>query len=169
MYKRQKRRWGTQRFLDRCDFVKEHLDRPALTTDVIVGFPGETDEDFEQTLETCRNAGFSKIHMFPFSARKGTPAAEMTDTIPKKVKTERGKRLAELETELRDDYHNSLVGMDLQVLVEGHSDEGRVTGTSCRYATVELPAFTRSKSGDLLSARISGIHEDRLLGLVNAT
>ena len=59
--------------------------------------------------------------------------------------------------------------MDLQVLVEGHSDEGRVTGTSCRYATVELPAFTRSKSGDLLSARISGIHEDRLLGLVNAT
>ena len=167
--RRMKRRWGTQRFLDRCDFVKEHLDRPALTTDVIVGFPGETDEDFEQTLATCRNAGFSKIHMFPFSARKGTPAAEMTDTIPKKVKTERGKRLAELETELRDDYHNSLVGMDLQVLVEGHSDEGRVTGTSCRYATVELPAFTRSKSGDLLSARISGIHEDRLLGLVNAT
>ena len=167
--RRMKRRWGTQRFLDRCDFVKEHLDRPALTTDVIVGFPGETDEDFEQTLATCRNASFSKIHMFPFSARKGTPAAEMTDTIPKKVKTERGKRLAELETELRDDYHNSLVGMDLQVLVEGHSDEGRVTGTSCRYATVELPAFTRSKSGDLLSARISGIHEDRLLGLVNAT
>ena len=107
--------------------------------------------------------------MFPFSARKGTPAAEMTDAIPKKVKTERGKRLAALETDLRVDYHNSLVGMDLQVLVEGHSDEGRVTGTSCRYATVELPAFTRSKSGDLLSARISGTHEDRLLGLVNAT
>ena len=127
--RRMKRRWGTQRFLDRCQFVKEHLDRPALTTDVIVGFPGETEDEFEQTLETCRQAGFSKIHMFPFSARKGTPAAEMTDAVSPQVKSER-ERMGKLEVELRKAYHESLIGMDLR-LVEGHSDEGRISGTSC--------------------------------------
>jgi threonylcarbamoyladenosine tRNA methylthiotransferase MtaB len=163
--RRMKRRWGTQRFLDRCQFVKEHLDRPALTTDVIVGFPGESEEEFQQTLDTCRQAGFSKIHMFPFSARKGTPAAEMSDMVPPQLKSERGKRLGELEIELRNAYHQSLVGMDLQVLVEGHSNEGRLTGTSCRYATVELPATAKVEPGNLVRASISGIHEDRLLGL----
>ena len=165
--RRMKRRWGTQRFLDRCQFVKEHLDRPALTTDVIVGFPGETEDEFEQTLETCRQAGFSKIHMFPFSARKGTPAAEMTDAVSPQVKSERGKELGKLEVELRKAYHESLIGMDLQVLVEGHSDEGRISGTSCRYATVELPSTTPVEPGTLVRASISGLHEDRLLGLTS--
>ena len=84
-------------FIDRCRLVRETLDNPAITTDIIVGFPGETDADFEATCRVSRECGFSKIHIFPFSARKGTPAAEMADKVAPEVKAERCARLAALE------------------------------------------------------------------------
>ena len=138
--RRMRRRWGSRRFLDRCHLLRQRLDCPAITTDVIVGFPGETDAEFEETLAACREAGFSKIHAFPFSRRRGTPAWDMPDQIEKHVKQERMRRLAELEAELRDDYYRSLIGKPLRVLVEGHVGEGRFVGSSCRYAPVELSA-----------------------------
>lgn len=139
---RMNRRWGSQRFIDRCRLVRESLDNPALTTDVIVGFPGETEADFEETLEVCRQSAFSKIHAFPFSPRRTTPAAEMKDQIPGDVKSERMRRLAALEKEMRRDYFQRLVGRPLRVLVENESQDqpGRCVGTSCRYAPVELEA-----------------------------
>ena len=106
--RRMRRRWCSKRIIDRCRLFQESLDRPALTTDVIVGFPGETDADFADTLRVVREIGFSKIHQFPFSPRRGTPAAEMPDQIPAPVKTARLERLAVLETELRDTYYKSL-------------------------------------------------------------
>lgn len=152
--RRMRRRWGTRMFLDRCGLLRESLDRPAITTDIIVGFPGETDEEFEQTLETCRLAGFSKIHAFPFSARRGTPAAEMSDPVPKGLQTERMARLRELESELRQDYYAELVGTKVQLLVEssrslvdssilvggGSQTDQLFRGTTCRYAPAELVA-----------------------------
>src|SRR6185437_81319 len=66
--RRMRRRWGSRRFVDRCRLVQARLDRPALTTDVIVGFPGESEEDFAETCRVCEEVGFSKIHIFPFSA-----------------------------------------------------------------------------------------------------
>jgi threonylcarbamoyladenosine tRNA methylthiotransferase MtaB len=139
---RMRRRWGSQRFLDRCQRVRAALEAPALTTDVIVGFPGESEADFEATCQACRKVGFSKIHIFPFSPRRGTPAAEMPDQVPADVKNQRCRRLAELEAEQRDAYHRSLRGRRLQVLAESNSPErpGYLLGTSCRYATVALPA-----------------------------
>lgn len=136
------RRWGAQRFIDRCGLVRESLDQPALTTDVIVGFPGETDADFEATLETCRASAFSKIHAFPFSPRRTTPAATMADQIPGDVKAERMQRLAALEKEMRRDYFERLIGKQLRVLVEEESqgNAGRRLGTSCRYAPLEFDA-----------------------------
>ncbi len=135
--RRMKRRWSVRRIIDRCEYVKERLDRPALTTDVIVGFPGETEQDFEDSVEACRQIGFSKIHMFPFSARAGTPAAEMDGQVTKQIKSERGKVLAEVETQLKQQYTQSLVGADLQVLIET-SDETGASGTACRYVRVSL-------------------------------
>ncbi len=149
--RRMRRRWGTKMFLDRCRLVREALDEPAITTDVIVGFPGETEDEFEQTLTTCRRAGFSKIHAFPFSPRRGTPAAEMSDQVAKSLRSERVGRLGELENDLRQGYFESLVGRRLQLLVEssrpiinirrcqdspGESVLHRVT--TCRYAPAEL-------------------------------
>lgn len=153
--RRMRRRWSTKTFLNRCDLLRDSLDNPAITTDVIVGFPGETDDEFEQTLETCRSAGFSKIHAFPFSPRRGTPAAEMSDQIPKPVRSQRVSRLTQVEDELRNDYFQSLIGSRLQLLVESESqlteiqlgdDQGSATdtvtrvlrGTTCRYAPAEL-------------------------------
>ena len=162
--RRMRRRWGRRRFIDRCHLAREMLDRPALTTDVIVGFPGETDADFEQTCEVIREVGFSKVHIFPFSARRGTPASEMPSAVDSKTKAERGRRLAELETETRHAYFAGLLGRSLRVLVESAVPDrpGRMTGTSCRYAAVEL-AGNDSTCGALVEVRPSSITDGRLI------
>ena len=139
--RRMRRRWGRQRFIDRCHLVCDALDQPALTTDIIVGFPGETEAEFEETCQTVREVGFSKVHIFPFSARRGTSAADMPDQLPKPLKAERGRRLAAVEAEMRDAYYASLAGRSLRVLVESpvSDDSNLLVGTSCRYAPVLLP------------------------------
>jgi threonylcarbamoyladenosine tRNA methylthiotransferase MtaB len=138
--RRMRRRWGSRRFIDRCQLLKERLVRPAITTDIIVGFPGETEAEFAETCETSRQVGFSKIHIFPFSARRGTPAADMPGQLSKQLKHERGLDLARVEAELQAKYFASLEGSRLRVLVESplEGDSKRVVGTSCRYATVEM-------------------------------
>jgi threonylcarbamoyladenosine tRNA methylthiotransferase MtaB len=158
--RRMRRRWGTRMFLDRCRLLRDSLDQPALTTDIIVGFPGETEAEFEETLSTCREAGFSKIHAFPFSARRGTPAAEMDGQLSKEVKSERMQRLLALESELRGDYFASLVGKELQLLVEsapptepGENHQWLLQGTSCRYAPVRVVADEAVPIGSLLKVR----------------
>ncbi len=140
--RRMRRRWGARRFLDGCQHVCEQLDEACLTTDVIVGFPGETEADFAETLRVCRAAGFAKIHIFPFSPRKGTAAADMADPVSAPMRQERGKQLAALEAELRQAYLQRLVGRPLQVLVESAVTDapGTYVGTSCRYMPVALPA-----------------------------
>jgi len=164
--RRMRRRWGSRRFVDRCRLVRETLDRPALTTDIIVGFPGETDADFEATCRVAEEVGFSKIHIFPFSPRRGTSAAEMPDQVPPPLKAERARRLAALEGELRARYFHSLQGMTLRVLVEGLLPQrpGHVSGTSCRYAPVELAAgpdavwqFVTVKAAEIAEGRIQGV------------
>lgn len=147
--RRMKRRWCTKRFLDRCELARELLDAPALTTDVIVGFPGETDTEFSETCATVRRAAFSKIHMFPFSARRGTPAATLPDQLPKRTKQERGRELARIEVELRDAYFCSLRGRRLRVLLESEvpGAPDRMVGTACRYAPVEVPRVDGVSAG----------------------
>ncbi len=78
--RQMRRRWGVRRFIDRCRLAQATLDEPALTTDIIVGFPGETEADFQDTCEAAETVGFSKIHVFSYSRRRGTPAAEMPDS-----------------------------------------------------------------------------------------
>jgi threonylcarbamoyladenosine tRNA methylthiotransferase MtaB len=136
--RRMRRRWGARRYVDRCRLVRQALDQPAITTDIIVGFPGETESDFLATCDVAREVGFSKIHIFPFSARRGTPAAEMEGQIPPHEKADRVRRLTDLERELRERYHESLVGRRLRVLVESPVEDrpGFMVGTSCRYAPV---------------------------------
>jgi threonylcarbamoyladenosine tRNA methylthiotransferase MtaB len=163
--RRMRRRWGSQRFVDRCGLLRDRLDRPAISSDVIVGFPGETEDDFQATCNACRQAGFSKIHIFPFSARRGTPAAEMPDQLPKPLKQDRGRRLAEVERHLRDAYFASLRGMKLQVLVESPLPEapGRLIGTSCRYAPIELSA-EQAQPGELVEVIAGEAVDGRIQG-----
>lgn len=166
--RRMRRRWGTRMFLDRCQLFREATQRPAITTDVIVGFPGETDEEFQQTMETCRAAGFSKIHAFPFSPRKGTPAAEMDDQIPKDVRSQRVHALGQLEAQLRSEYFDSLVGQQEQLLIESRHDreDGRVEfrGTTARYAPAELCVdHLQAVEGDLITVRVGASDGEKLI------
>ncbi len=163
--RRMRRRWGSRRFIDRCRLVQEQLDRPAITTDIIVGFPGETDADFQATIDAARAVGFSKIHIFPFSPRRGAPAADMPDQVPKHVQQERTRELAAVEAELREKYYRSLLGMRLRVLVEARNEESAARiclGTSCRYATVELAA-SRAEEGRFIDAVAVGLCGARMI------
>jgi threonylcarbamoyladenosine tRNA methylthiotransferase MtaB len=138
--RRMRRRWSARMFIDRYELVRRSLDQPAFTTDVVVGFPGETEEDFEATCRVVREVGFSKVHVFPFSARRGTLAADMPDHVPSPIRSERVRRLAAIEAETREAYFRSLIGRNLRVLLEASSRAaaGHMVGTSCRYAPVEL-------------------------------
>lgn len=168
--RRMRRRWGARRFVDRCRLARETLDQPALTTDVIVGFPGETAADFEATCQVCDEVGFSKIHVFPYSRRNGTTAAEMPDQIPPDVKAARVDRLDELADGWRARYYRTLLGRRLQVLVEPAAAPrvGWSVGTACRYAPVEIPAeLPVSRLADVIATEV---RDDRLLGMaVNST
>jgi len=167
--RRMRRRWGVRRFVDRCRLVRESLEQPALTTDVIVGFPGETVEDFADTLRVVEEVGFSKMHVFPFSPRRTTLAAAMPEVVPAEIKTERIRQLSVLGNRLRDDYYRSLLGRTLQVLVEPRSAPrpGFLLGTSCRYAPVEVPAagarireFVTVTAEDVVDACIRGSSQE---------
>lgn len=162
--RRMKRRWGSKRFVDRCRLLKDSMDEPAITTDIIVGFPGETEDDFAQTCAAAREVGFSKIHIFPFSRRRGTPAFDMPHQITKRVKSERGRRLAELEAVLRQAYFGRLVGRRLQALVERPSSDrpGFVQGTACRYAPVIFPGDA-SLCGRLVEVTATAVLEGQIL------
>jgi threonylcarbamoyladenosine tRNA methylthiotransferase MtaB len=171
--RRMHRRWGSRRFIDRCGLLKDRLDRPAITTDVIVGFPGETDAEFAETMAVCREVGFSKIHIFPFSARRGTPAATMPDQVDPQVKQSRVQELATVEASLRDAYFASLQGMRLRVLVEsgvaspaeraGSSlTPARAVGTSCRYAPVVLAA-TAAQIGEFADVTVCDFARGHIL------
>jgi threonylcarbamoyladenosine tRNA methylthiotransferase MtaB len=146
---RMKRRYRAAGFLERCRRLRRSLDQPAFTTDVIVGFPGETDADFDATCAVVREVGFSRIHVFSYSRRSGTPAAEYPEQVPPAVIADRRRRLRAIERELARTYHRSLIGRRLEVLVEGEApgQPGYVIGTSCRYAATvfagHAPALIR--------------------------
>jgi threonylcarbamoyladenosine tRNA methylthiotransferase MtaB len=162
--RRMRRRWGSRRYVDRCRLVQESLDRPAITTDIIVGFPGETDAEFAETVAVAREVGFSKIHVFPFSARRGTPAATMPGQLPKSIKQDRVRELTAVEGELRDAYFGSLLGRRLRVLVESPlEDDSRYVGTSCRYAAVDLAADL-DQVGTFVDVRASDVSAGRIVG-----
>jgi threonylcarbamoyladenosine tRNA methylthiotransferase MtaB len=130
---RMRRRWLSEPFIRRCEEITARFDRLALTTDVIVGFPGETEKQFEETCRIVERLRFSKIHIFRFSPRKGTEAAAFSDPVPPPVQQVRAARLAEIAKQLRTHYAESLVGATLSVLSE--TIHG---GTADRYLNVRF-------------------------------
>lgn len=162
---RMKRRYRRAGFLERCRRLREALDTPAFTTDVIVGFPGETEADFEATCQVVREVGFCKIHVFSFSPRPGTPAATLPDRVPAPVMAERRRRLLALETEQARQYGQQLMGRRLEVLVEGDDPRraGHVRGTSCRHLPVSFAGYAPALLRRLVPVQIVGEIEGVLL------
>ena len=163
---RMKRRYRSRGFLERCARLRKALDAPAFTTDVIVGFPGETEADFQDTLRVAEEAGFAKMHIFSYSPRAGTPAAEFSDPVPPPVIDERRLRLLELEARLGHAYRRSLVGRRLDVLVEGADPQapGHVWGTSCRYVPVSFRGHAPALVGRLAPVTATALGGRGLVG-----
>lgn len=149
---RMRRRYTAERFIERCDRIRELVPDVAYTTDVIVGFPGETDEEFQETIDVCRRVGFMKVHVFPFSARKTTPAANHDAHIAPELKKQRVHELSQVERQLAEKFYTNRLGQPAEVLVErGPDSNGYVRGTDRYYIPVEMPG-NESDVGELVDA-----------------
>ena len=139
--RRMRRRWGSQRFVDRCRQVCESLDRPALTTDVIVGFPGESETDFGETLSLLDQVGYDGVFTFKYSPRPNTPALAMADSLPDQEKARRLAVLMEHQRRIQVENYRRHVGQTLQVMVEGRNEaRGQWIGRSSQNKTVNFTA-----------------------------
>ena len=119
---RMNRKYDTDRYFQSVSLLRQYFDRPAITTDLIVGFPGETEDEFCQTLDFIRKCAFAAMHVFPYSKRPGTPAAKMPGQIPNAVKEERAHRAAEVAAQMEQDYLAQFMGQPLPVLFEEEKD-----------------------------------------------
>ena len=150
------RGYRTDLYMEIVTRLREARPDINLTTDLIVGFPGETDGEFEESLDAVRAVGFSHVHTFPYSARKGTPAAELPAQIPQTVKAERAERVRILSEELKLRYRASLVGKEQTVLAETGSGDGWVRGFGEHYVPVRY-ADTGEAVNVFRRVRITGI------------
>jgi threonylcarbamoyladenosine tRNA methylthiotransferase MtaB len=165
--KRMARQYNADEFLEKVELIKSRLDRPAISTDIIVGFPGEKDADFEQTVKIAKDVGFAKIHVFAFSPRKGTPAAVMQNKVNTKVIKERSKTLRELDAQLQREFRQQFVGETATVLIENGT--GQPHGRAERYFMVYLKNPSQQvKRNDLVTARLLENRENGVTGEVLA-
>ena len=158
---RMKRKYDTARYLESVTLLKEHFPGCAVTTDMIVAFPGETEEEFEQSLQFISKCGFADMHIFPYSRRPGTPADKMPGQHPNAVKEERSRRAIAVAEQMSLAFRQDLVGSDQQVLFEEQED-GLFTGHAPNY--VKIYAAGEDLHNQIRTVRIEKIHRDGLLG-----
>lgn len=160
--KRMNRKYDTARYLESVELLNRHFHRPAVTTDMIVGFPGETEEEFSTTLDFIRKCGFAQMHLFPYSIRPGTPAAKM-EQVSAQVKEERARRAAEVAAQMHRDYLEGCVGEVYPVLFEQPKD-GRYAGHAPNY--MEVFAEGEDLHNEVRSVRITGTDGRVLFGTI---
>ena len=139
--KRMNRRYTIEEFKERVKLLRKAYPRVSLTTDVIVGFPGETDEEFNITYENLEEIKFYKMHIFKYSPRKGTRAAVMPNQIDGNVKEERSRKLIELSDKNEKEYNKQYIGKEVEVLFEEpHLENGRryMKGHTTNYLVVKV-------------------------------
>ena len=156
--KRMRRKYTMEFFAERLNKLREALPGLAVTSDVIVGFPGETEEEFMETYNFIRDHRFSELHVFPYSKRTGTPAARMPDQVPEEVKNERVHRLISLSDQLAKEYASDFEGQVLEVIPEEPYKEepnsGLYVGYTDNYLKVKFPA-TEDMIGKLVKVKIT--------------
>ena len=164
--RRMHRKYDSARYLQSVELLHRYFPGCAVTTDLIVGFPGETEEEFEASLALIRRCALSKAHIFPYSRREGTPAAKMPDQVPKAVKEARASRAAAVAAELEDAFHTSLIGTEQPVLFE-QPENGFYAGHAPNYAKVY------AAPGELHNAvrrvRITELCRDGVFGVLTDT
>jgi tRNA-2-methylthio-N6-dimethylallyladenosine synthase len=162
--KRMRRTYTRERYLDRVALIREHVPDCALTTDIIVGFPGETEDDFEQTLAVAEDVGYDGAFTFVYSPRRGTEAATLPDPVAHEVKVARMERLVEVVQRRARERSQRFIGRTLDVLVEGPSrtDPSRLRGRSRHNKVVNFDGL--GAPGDLVDVHISSATSQTLAG-----
>ena len=163
--KAMRRTYDRERYLDRVALIREHVPDCALTTDIIVGFPGETEDDFARTLEVCEHVGYDGAFTFVYSPRRGTEAAEITEgVVPHEVKVERMQRLVEVVQRRARERAQRFVGRTLDVLVEGQSrnDPSKLRGRTTHNKVVNFDGL--ASPGDIVPVEISAATSQSLTG-----
>lgn len=158
-----RRPYDTEQFREMMRRIRGKVPNIAITTDLMVGFPGETDEDFKESLVFCNDIAFSAMHIFKYSMRSGTPAAAMPDQIDPQIKERRAKQMADVAQKNKLDYERRFVGQTLRILVEEQTKDGLWTGHSSNYLLVTFPG-ENIRSGDFVDAKITSAERNRLLG-----
>ncbi|MDO5718801.1 MAG: tRNA (N(6)-L-threonylcarbamoyladenosine(37)-C(2))-methylthiotransferase MtaB [Tissierellia bacterium] len=133
--KRMNRKYNIDTYKEKIELIREYYPYAGITTDIIVGFPGESDEEFSDTLKAVNDIGFSRVHSFRYSPRRGTPAAKFKDQIKGDIKKERSKKLNELTDKKADDFMKYMIGKEVSVLFE-NSENGLCSGYSTNYLKV---------------------------------
>jgi tRNA-2-methylthio-N6-dimethylallyladenosine synthase len=162
--KRMRRTYDRARYLDRVALIREHVPDCAITTDIIVGFPGETEDDFRETLDVVEEVGYDSAFTFVYSPRSGTEAAQMTDQVPEEVKRDRMERLVEVVQRIAAARNAARVGLVEEVLVEGPSrtDQALLRGRTRRNTTVNFAG--PGEPGKLVPVRIESATSTTLRG-----
>ena len=161
---RMNRKYDSNRYYESVKFLHEVYDRPAVTTDLIVGFPGETEEEFQQTLDFIQKCAFSAMHIFPYSKRPGTPAAKLPGQVLNAVKEERAHRAAQIARTMQDAYLDSWVGETVPVLFEEERD-GLWRGHTTRYCEVTVQS-PQPLHNQLRQVRLTGRDGGALQGVL---
>ena len=161
---RMNRKYDSNRYYKSVTFLHEAYDRPAVTTDLIVGFPGETEEEFQQTLDFIQKCAFSAMHIFPYSKRPGTPAAKLPGQVLNAVKEERAHRAAQIARTMQDTYLDSWVGETVPVLFE-EEREGLWRGHTTRYCEVTVQS-AQPLHNQLRQVRLTGRDGGALQGVL---
>lgn len=161
--KRMNRKYTAERFLESCRLLRQYFDRPAITTDLICGFAGETEEEFAETLAMIETADFSAMHIFPYSRRSGTVADRMPDQLPNAVKDARCHQAATVAAEMEQRYLERWVGETLPVLFEEEAD-GLWRGHAPNYVAVYAAGVDLHNV--LKDVKITGLHGQALEGVI---
>lgn len=158
-----RRPYDTEQFREMMRRIRGKVPNIAITTDLMVGFPGETDEDFKESLVFCNDIAFSAMHIFKYSMRSDTPAAAMPDQIDPQIKERRAKQMVDVAQKNKLDYERRFVGQTLRILVEEQTKDGFWTGHSSNYLLVTFPG-ENIRSGDFVDVKITSAERNRLLG-----
>jgi threonylcarbamoyladenosine tRNA methylthiotransferase MtaB len=169
--KRMNRKYTSAEYLTAVDKLRSIYSSPSITTDIIVGFPGETDLEFNETLDFVSQVKFSEIHVFQFSKREGTPAAEMSGQVESYIKKQRSEALIALAHQLGGDYKNSFVGSELEILLEDQKEK-HYLGHSKNYLNIivdseeQIMNQVKLIQGELYTVKILRIDDSKLHAVV---
>ena len=164
--KNMNRRYSAQEYAEKCELIRKYYPAPALTTDVIVGFPMETEEDFEESYEFVKNIHFYETHIFKYSRRHGTKAAAMDGQLTEAVKAQRSEKLLELHDIRAKEYEEAMIGKTIELLLEEEIEEdGKMwyIGHSREYVRAVIEKTEAHQVNDLVEAKVTGFVTDHLL------